>query len=180
MHLPRCREQHLDIFVRKEIRRAVWAIHDTDVPFVRIAWNLRFRQGARRSGEDSIIIPAQHVAQAQSAAGVPAKFSEDECRSAAKIFRHVDAAPDGDIGARSRIGQDAKLQHRSSAYFDGLPVRYRLSVEHGRHAGSGERDDRVRMKAQCRAQHRTFESSRLFRVSDQPVRQSKSEHVHWA
>src|SRR5215467_9435361 len=109
MHFPLSGEQRLNVFMCEKIRRAMWAVHDTDFPIVRVVGNFRCRKRAGRTHQVCLVTPAQHVAGPKRTAGVAAEFAKNECRSAGEICRYVESAAYSDVGPRTRVGCCTKL-----------------------------------------------------------------------
>ena len=105
VNLPRCIEQCVDVFVREEIRRAMRAVQNADLPFVRILRKQFVGKSPRRVNHSSRhffrILPPQHIAGPKHASRVAAEPAENESRSAAEIFGHIDAAANRDVRPRA-------------------------------------------------------------------------------
>ena len=110
----------------------------------------------------------QHVADAER----PAEFAQDEGAAAAEILGHVDAAGDGEIGARARRPWMAPSSSVSPALtWNGLAVR-RVELR------AGERDGGVAGEAQRGAGDGDFEARGVFRIAHQAVGQAEGERIH--
>ena len=122
--------------------------------------------------------PVQHVADLQYAAGLSAEAAENERRSAAEVFGHVDAAANGDVCARSRSCRGVQPKFGTRRDFNSLPVRDGGAIQCRGHVRAGEGNVRIRMETQRRTGQRAFESGRGFRISHQSIRQAEGQRVH--
>jgi hypothetical protein len=119
--LPRSSEELFDIFIGEEIGCAMRTIENADLPFMRVPRHQRIGQREWRNRQVVTVEPSNHVAGAERASAVPAEFSENESRTAVEIFRHIDPAANGDIGARPPLRCGAETQDGSAVGADRAP-----------------------------------------------------------
>ncbi len=102
MHLPVGGEEHVDVGVGEEIRRAVRTIEHADFPGVAVGGNQR---GGQRLADvrGFRCREVQHVADPQGAPGVAAELAEGEGGLAAEVVRHVEAAAHRKVGAAAGV-----------------------------------------------------------------------------
>ena len=93
--LPRRRKECIDVGGSEKVGRAVRSVEHADIPIVG-----EFGDGTGGMWLGFREIPnMQSVARAKHAASMAAELAEDEGGTRAKVFRHVEASADCDIGA---------------------------------------------------------------------------------
>ena len=135
------RVELVQVPAREELRGAVRALGDTDLPAVgqrrpprqrrRRRLRLRVDRGAR----------AEHVTALERTSGVPAEPAERERRGTAQEVGYVQATSDRDVGPQPRPVGAAERQRRPRGELDRLPLRGRDAVDADRHGGTGHADD---------------------------------------
>ena len=176
MHFPRRREKHLDVFRRKEIRRAVRSVENANLPlasipgsrtlgkFVQLCWWRRFTE-------------VQHITGAQHAS-LPAEFSQDESGAAAEKCRSVDAASDGEVGTCARILCVSNFEQGILFYGCRLPSRDGAAVKPRPEIRAREGDCGITSKAQSGSCERDLKTRRIFPIAHQAVGKPKSQRIH--
>ena len=180
MHLPIGGEERADIVRREKIRRAVRTVEHADLPIMREA-RLQFdgESGRLRIG-GGFLADMQHVAGAERAPAMTAKLAERESRAAAEIFRHVDAAAHGDIGARAWAGDTAELQHLACPDGERPPVGYRLAIECRGELGAAKTEECVAVELERRARQRRLDACGILVVADKTICEPEGQRIHRA
>ena len=177
--LPRRREERRDVALGEEVGGAVRTVEDADLPLVGVLRCQRLwqpRPGLKTRAH--VVVPAEHVAHAEHAPGVAAELPEDERGAAAEIRGHVQAAANGDVGARAGSGSGAEPELGARLHLDGPPPLDRHAIELRLHVGAAEGDDRVAEEAQARAGHRALETRGGVVVADQAIDETERQGVH--
>ena len=107
-----------------------------------------------------------------------AKLAEREGRAAAEIFRHIDAAAHGDVGARAGPSHAAELQHLPCLDGERLPIGHGLAVERRGELGAAKANKRVAVELERRAGQRRLDSGSVLVIADEPVGEPERQRVH--
>ena len=120
----------------------------------------------------------QHIAGAERAPAMAAKLAEREGRAAAEIFRNIDAAAHGDIGACAGSSHAAELQHLPCLDGERLPIGHGLAVERRGELGAAKANTRVAVEFERRAGQRRLDSGSVLVIADEPVGEPERQRVH--
>ncbi len=110
----------------------------------------------------------QQIAFHQRPAGESADAAGEMGRTAAQDFRHLNAAPDAQVAARSGPCS-AEPERLSGGGLEGRPQGDRDAIERGRKIGARQRQPGVAAEEKASAQQRHFQSGGPIRIADHPV-----------
>ncbi|MNX67273.1 hypothetical protein D3C86_983950 [compost metagenome] len=120
----------------------------------------------------------QHVAGPQRATAMTTKLTKREGTFAAQIVRHLQAAAQAQIAARTCACDGAKAQHCARWNQQCRVHRYAFAVQSQRNHRASHRHHRLAIEAQQRPAHGDFQRRRAFVVAQQTVAQSQRTTVH--
>ncbi len=158
VHLVGGREQIVDVGVLEEVRRAVGAVDDADLPRPRErrrgdGHGLGHGRAFLRRGE------VEGIAGLERAGGMAAELAQGESGARAQHLGRLEGAAHRQIGALARSLDGADGEHLSRFHGEGRVVRHLHAVQLRRHEGAGKGDGRRRVEAQGRAVHRHFQGA---------------------
>ena len=180
VHLPGGREERLDVVGGEEIGRAVRAVEDADLPVV----GVRGRRHGRRAGvRRCAAAPRCSTSPARRARPAwPPNWPRVKVLRLPRYSRHVDAARDGEIGARARALRAAEFAATAPAgTATALPAVDGLAIERRAEIRAGEGDRRCRSRSAASGPVTAISSpARVVRIADQAVGGAEGEGVHRA
>ena len=119
------------------------------------------------------------VAGRQFAPLMAAERAERVGRPRPENHGHVDAAGNGDIGARARL-QKIERERLTFLHREGGPRRARRAVDFGRQFRAGYGDRRVRGELQLGPEKGRLENGRVLRIADEQVGGAQRQAIHAA
>ena len=180
VHFPVGGVEGCDVFVGEEVRRAMRAVDDADVP---VGGVLRLQGGRQclapfeRTGGRR---EPQHIAHAQRAAAMAAEAAERKGGAAAHVRGHIQPTLHGEVAALSSAFDAPQLQYAACRNEQGCPEGHGHVIERRLHRGTGERDDGGRGKAQRCTGDGHFQRRSAFVVAEQSVGQPQGQRIHRA
>ena len=175
MDFPLRLKKGFHVFRGQIVRRAVWTVQNRDLPATAEFRQRSDRRHQRFSGNH--FPDMEHVTRREGTAAVTAETAEREGRTAAEIFRHVNAAAHGEVAALAAAG-DTDLQHITRMHFARTVAFNRHVVQFQRKIAARHRDQRLAVEPQSRAGESHFQSRSIFGISDNAVGEPEMVVVH--
>jgi hypothetical protein len=121
----------------------------------------------------------QHLARLDRGAAHAADATLVEGRARTEEDLVLDAARDGEVGARAYL-REGEFEGLASLRRDARPHRHRLAVELGLHVGAGHREHSVALEPERRSDELALEPGGAHRIADEHVGEAEGPVVHRA
>ena len=177
MHLPRRREEHLDVFGREEIGRAVRPVEHPDLPLVRVFGGT----GLQALSVRAKLGPSPRCSTSPARSTRPACPPKPPRMKVLRLPRYSGTSMPPAIARYARLPAPcarAEFQQRARRHRHRLPARHRRAIQTRAEIRAGERDRGVAGEAQRGPHDGDLQARRALGIPHQPIGGAERQVVH--